>query len=166
MRSTPGNAPVGAGHARPGGVPWTGVCGKVQGRTLRGREHGATVERSETGERAMFAPAGQTTARACQLCWLTALVVRRQAPDPYRAAEILRSRRRKVPGRHVCRPYGCRGRIYASRGRWRCDERPRVVGDADPYRSGGFHIRPGRVRRCRVQGRDESLPYDRFIYCK
>ena len=79
----PGCAPVGAGHVRPGGVPWTGVCGKVQGRALRGCEHGATVERSETGERAMFAPAGQTTARACQLCWLTALVVRRQAPGPY-----------------------------------------------------------------------------------
>ena len=30
----------------------------------------------------MFAPAGQTTARAGQLCWLTALVVRRQAPGP------------------------------------------------------------------------------------
>ena len=28
----------------------------------------------------MFAPAGQTTARAGQLCWLAALVVRRQAP--------------------------------------------------------------------------------------
>ena len=27
----------------------------------------------------MFAPAGQTTARAGQLCWLAALVVRRQA---------------------------------------------------------------------------------------
>ena len=30
----------------------------------------------------MFAPAGQTTARAGQLCWLAALVVRRQAPGP------------------------------------------------------------------------------------
>ena len=49
-------------------------------RELRGCERGATVERSETGERAMFAPAGQTTARAGQLCWLAALVVRRQAP--------------------------------------------------------------------------------------
>ena len=36
-------------------------------RELRGCERGATVERSETGERAMFAPAGQTTARACLL---------------------------------------------------------------------------------------------------
>ena len=34
----------------------------------------------------MFAPAGQTTARACQLCWLTALVVRRQASGPYGCA--------------------------------------------------------------------------------
>ena len=51
-------------------------------RVLRGCERGATVERSETGERAMFAPAGQTTARAGQLCWLAALVVRRQASGP------------------------------------------------------------------------------------
>ena len=49
-------------------------------RGLRGCERGATVEQSETGERAMFAPAGQTTARAGQLCWLAALVARRQAP--------------------------------------------------------------------------------------
>ena len=49
-------------------------------RGLRGCERGATVERSETGERAMFAPAGQTTARAGQLCWLAVLVMRRQAP--------------------------------------------------------------------------------------
>ena len=53
-----------------------------RGRALRGCERGATVERSETGERTMFAPAGQTTARAGQLCWLAALVVRRQAPGP------------------------------------------------------------------------------------
>lgn len=51
-------------------------------RVLRGCERGATVERSETGERAMFATAGQTTARVGQLCWLAALVVRRQAPGP------------------------------------------------------------------------------------
>ena len=49
---------------------------------MRGCERGATVERSETGERTMFAPAGQTTARAGQLCWLAALVVRRQASGP------------------------------------------------------------------------------------
>ena len=53
-----------------------------RGRALRGCERGATVERSETGERTMFAPAGQTTARAGQLCWLAALVVRRQASGP------------------------------------------------------------------------------------
>ena len=37
----------------------------------------------------MFAPAGQTTARAGQLCWLTALVVRRQAvkTPPYDAKD-------------------------------------------------------------------------------
>ena len=49
-------------------------------RVLRGCEPGATVERSETGERAMFAPAGKTTARACLRSKLAALVVRRQAP--------------------------------------------------------------------------------------
>ena len=49
---------------------------------LRGCERGATVERSETGERAMFAPAGQTTARAGSRSELAALVVRRQAPGP------------------------------------------------------------------------------------
>ena len=32
VRSAPGFAPVGAGRVRPGGVPWAGVCGKVQGR--------------------------------------------------------------------------------------------------------------------------------------
>ena len=47
---------------------------------VRGCERGPTVERSEIGERAMLAPAGQATARAGQLCWLAALVVRRQAP--------------------------------------------------------------------------------------
>ena len=68
-------------------------------RELRGCERGATVERSETGERAMFAPAGQTTARAGQLCWLAALVVRRQAPPNPRRGEQQR----------------CRGGIYAAR---------------------------------------------------
>ena len=68
-------------------------------RVLRGCERGATVERSETGERAMFAPAGQTTARAGQLCWLAALVVRRQAPPNPRRDEQQR----------------CRGGIYAAR---------------------------------------------------
>ena len=68
-------------------------------RVLRGCERGATVERSETGERAMFAPAGQTTARAGQLCWLAALVVRRQAPPNPRRGEQQR----------------CRGGIYAAR---------------------------------------------------
>ena len=49
----------------------------------------------------MFAPAGQTTARAGQLCWLAALVVRRQAvltppgsrclpPGPYRCIALYR----------------------------------------------------------------------------
>ena len=68
-------------------------------RELRGCERGATVERSETGERAMFATAGQTTARVGQLCWLAALVVRRQAPPNPRRGEQQR----------------CRGGIYAAR---------------------------------------------------
>ena len=54
---------------------------------LRGCERGATVERSETGERAMFAPAGQTTARAGSRSELAALVVRRQALTPPRGVE-------------------------------------------------------------------------------
>ena len=70
------------------------------GRALRGCERGATVERSETGERTMFAPAGQTTARAGQLCWLAALAVRRQAPGPYRAAAPAR-----LPGGVKTPPY-------------------------------------------------------------
>ena len=49
---------------------------------LRGCEQGATVERSETGERAMFAPAGRITARAGLRSKLAALVVRRQALAP------------------------------------------------------------------------------------
>ena len=68
-------------------------------RVLRGCEPGATVERSETGERAMFAPAGQTTARACLRSKLAALVVRRQAPPNPRRGEQQR----------------CRGGIYAAR---------------------------------------------------
>ena len=67
--------------------PQTTARRYAPGRALRGCERGATVERSETGERTMFAPAGQTTARAGQLCWLAALVVRRQAPGPYNAPQ-------------------------------------------------------------------------------
>ena len=69
-------------------------------RELRGCERGATVERSETGERAMFAPAGQTTARAGQLCWLAALVVRRQAPPNLRSnlpRQPVNGKRRGLP---------------------------------------------------------------------
>ena len=47
---------------------------------VRGCARGATVERSETGERTMIAPAGQSTARAGLRSKLAALVVRRQAP--------------------------------------------------------------------------------------
>ena len=67
-------------------------------RVLRGCERGATVERSETGERAMFAPAGQTTARACLRSKLAALVVRRQAltPPPLHAKSRQCSARREI----------------------------------------------------------------------
>ena len=47
---------------------------------VRGCARGATVERSETGERTMIVPAGQSTTRACLRSKLAALVVRRQAP--------------------------------------------------------------------------------------
>ena len=46
---------------------------------VRGCARGATVEHSETGERTMIAPAGQSTARAGLRSKLAALVVRRQA---------------------------------------------------------------------------------------
>ena len=66
---------------------------------VRGCARGATVERSETGERTMIAPAGQSTARACLRSKLAALVVRRQAPpNPRRGKRQL-----------------CRGGIYAAR---------------------------------------------------
>ena len=76
-----GTPPYGWGYGNAVGFTWAPVSGppRGRGRALRGCERGATVERSETGERTMFAPAGQTTARASQLCWLAALVVRRQA---------------------------------------------------------------------------------------
>ena len=55
---------------------------------VRGCARGATVERSETGERTMIAPAGQSTARACLRSKLAALVVRRQAPPNPRRGEV------------------------------------------------------------------------------
>ena len=77
-----GTPPYGWGYGNAAGFTRAPVPGasRGRGRALRGCERGATVERSETGERTMFAPAGQTTARAGQLCWLAALVARRQAP--------------------------------------------------------------------------------------
>ena len=77
-------------------------------RGLRGCERGATVERSETGERAMFAPAGQTTARAGQLCWLAALVVRRQAPPNPRCENGM------CVGAGLCSARAVRGRLPPS----------------------------------------------------
>ena len=62
-------------------------------RGLRGCEQGATVERSETGERAMFAPAGRITARAGLRSKLAALVVRRQALAPGNPKDVVRERK-------------------------------------------------------------------------
>ena len=49
----------------------------------------------------------------------------------------------------------CRGGIHPSR----------VVGDADPYRRGGFHIRPGTPwpRQAPRRGQDPSLRFPFFI---
>ena len=62
---------------------------------VRGCARGATVERSETGERAMFAPVGQTTARAGLRSKLAALVVRRQAGPRLRGCTPPRPPKRK-----------------------------------------------------------------------
>ena len=77
-------------------------------RVLRGCERGATVERSETGERAMFAPAGQTTARACLRSKLAALVVRRQAPPNPRSGNGM------CVGAGLCSARAVRGRLQPS----------------------------------------------------
>ena len=53
----------------------------------------------------MFAPAGQTTARAGQLCWLAALVARRQAPRTPAGINFLSPcRGRACPARNLT-PY-------------------------------------------------------------
>ena len=62
---------------------------------MRGCARGATVERSETGERTMIVPAGQSTARACLRSKLAALVVRRQAGPRLRGCTPLRTPKRK-----------------------------------------------------------------------
>ena len=62
--------------------PLLPIAREARPRGLRGCEQEATVERSETGERAMFAPAGRITARAGLRSKLAALVVRRQALAP------------------------------------------------------------------------------------
>ena len=46
------------------------------------RERGATVERGETGERAMFAPAGRITARAGLRSKLAAIVLAAKRSPP------------------------------------------------------------------------------------
>ena len=65
---------------------------------VRGCARGATVERSETGERTMIAPAGQSTARAGLRSKLAALVVRRQAGPRLRGCTPLRTPIRKSEG--------------------------------------------------------------------
>ena len=62
---------------------------------LRGCKQGATVERSETGERAMFAPAGRITARAGLRSKLAALVVRRQALAPKNPKDVVEESKSK-----------------------------------------------------------------------
>ena len=62
--------------------PLLPIAREARPRGLRGCEQGTTVEQSETGERAMFAPAGRITARAGLRSKLAALVVRRQALAP------------------------------------------------------------------------------------
>ena len=68
---------------------------------MRGCARGATVERSETGERTMIAPAGQSTARACLRSKLAALVVRRQAGPATWGLHAP-----KTPNKEVGRPTG------------------------------------------------------------
>ena len=65
---------------------------------VRGCARGATAERSETGERTMIAPAGQSTARACLRSKLAALVVRRQAGARLRGCTPLRTPKRRSEG--------------------------------------------------------------------
>ena len=79
-------------------------------RGLRGCERGATVERSETGERTMFAPAGQTTARAC----LLANCRRSLCADKRRARGLPANDRLPYScGPHMCGPY-----ISINKKRW------------------------------------------------
>ena len=68
---------------------------------MRGCARGATVERSETGERTMIAPAGQSTARAGLRSKLAALVVRRQAGPATWGLHAP-----KTPNKEVGRPTG------------------------------------------------------------
>ena len=68
---------------------------------VRGCARGATVERSETGERTMIAPAGQSTARACLRSKLAALVVRRQVGPATWGLHAP-----KTPNKEVGRPTG------------------------------------------------------------
>ena len=56
-------------------VPLLPIARGARPRGLRGCEQGATVERGETGERAMFAPAGRITARAGLRSKLAAIVL-------------------------------------------------------------------------------------------
>ena len=68
---------------------------------VRGCARGATVEHSETGERTMIAPAGQSTARACLRSKLAALVVRRQVGPATWGLHAP-----KTPNKEVGRPTG------------------------------------------------------------
>ena len=76
---------------------------------MRGCARGATVERSETGERTMIAPAGQSTARACLRSKLAALVVRRQAGPATWGLHAP-----KTPNKEVGRPTGYANAVLLS----------------------------------------------------
>ena len=94
----------------------------------------------------MFAPAGQTTARAGQLCWLAALAVRRQAPGPYRAAAPARlpggvktpPYKALVSGSSLTAPGALRQRQLPCRGRAAVKKQPSLSGTAACYHFAPF----------------------------
>ena len=95
----------------------------------------------------MFAPAGQTTARAGQLCWLAALVVRRQALPPPRRPEGWPPY--NSTGKKLCNPAGRRGRRPLQ---LKCQVVPKA-------RCGGQRtIRPTEQQRKSERGKGGRMP--------
>ena len=68
---------------------------------MRGCERGATVERGETGERAMFAPAGRITARAGLRSKLAAIVLAAKR-SPLRTPKVWSSSKKAKKCRNDC----------------------------------------------------------------